>query len=153
MSREEFIDATASDILKRIPVKYDMDKIKKKYGIDVSPTTVVLLQELERFNKLISTMFRSLSTLKRVIFCFAWRNILSILISSIYKLFQALKGEVGMSNELDDLAKSLYNGQLPTMWRRLAPATKKSLGNWMEHFFKRNDQYNKWVNLFNNFIN
>jgi dynein heavy chain len=71
MSREEFIDATASDILKRIPVKYDMDKIKKKYGIDVSPTTVVLLQELERFNKLISTMFRSLSTLKRVIFCFA----------------------------------------------------------------------------------
>jgi dynein heavy chain len=68
MSREQFIENTASDILKRIPPNYDEDKIRKKYGLDVSPTTVVLLQELERFNKLISTIFRSLSTLKRVIF-------------------------------------------------------------------------------------
>ncbi len=67
MSREQFIENTASDILKRIPPRYDEDKIRKKYGLDVSPTTVVLLQELERFNKLISTIFRSLSTLKRVI--------------------------------------------------------------------------------------
>lgn len=59
---------------------------------------------------------------------------------------KALKGEVGMSNELDELARSLFNGQLPAMWRRLAPATKKSLGNWMEHFQKRNQQYNIWVN-------
>lgn len=66
ISREQFIDNTASDILKRIPVKYDLDKIRKKYGLDVSPTTVVLLQELERFNKLTSTMYRSLTTLKRV---------------------------------------------------------------------------------------
>ena len=66
ISRDQFIDNTASDILKRMPAKYDLDKLRKKYGIDVSPTTVVLLQELERFNKLISTMFRSLTTLKRV---------------------------------------------------------------------------------------
>ena len=66
ISRDQFIDNTAKDILKRIPVVYDLDKIRKKYGLDVSPTTVVLLQELERFNRLISTMFRSLSTLRRV---------------------------------------------------------------------------------------
>lgn len=50
-----------------------------------------------------------------------------------------------MSNELDELSRSLFNGQLPSMWRRLAPATKKTLGNWMDHFFKRNQQYNTWV--------
>lgn len=50
-----------------------------------------------------------------------------------------------MSNELDDLARALFNGQLPSMWRRLAPATKKNLGNWMDHFFRRNQQYNTWV--------
>lgn len=66
ISRDQFIENTASDILKRIPIKFDLDKIRKKYGLDVSPTTVVLLQELERFNKLTSTMFRSLTTLKRV---------------------------------------------------------------------------------------
>ena len=51
-----------------------------------------------------------------------------------------------MSNELDDLARALFNGQLPAMWRRLAPATKKNLANWMDHFFKRNIQYNAWIN-------
>ena len=66
ISRDQFIDNTASDILKRIPQKYDIDKIRKKYGLDVSPTTVVLLQELERFNRLTATMYRSLATLKRV---------------------------------------------------------------------------------------
>ena len=66
MSREEFIDATATDILKKIPVVYDLDKLKKKYGLEVTPTQVVLLQELERFNQLISTIHKSLSTLKKV---------------------------------------------------------------------------------------
>lgn len=58
---------------------------------------------------------------------------------------QALAGEVGMSAELDELARSLYNGQIPSIWRALAPATLKSLGNWMIHFLKRNEQYVKWV--------
>ena len=70
ISREQFIDNTATDILKRMPQKYDLDKIRKKYGLEVTPTTVVLLQELERLNKLIATMYRSLTTLKRVIYIY-----------------------------------------------------------------------------------
>ena len=50
-----------------------------------------------------------------------------------------------MSSELDEVAKSLFNGQLPNIWRKLAPATLKSLGSWMEHFLQRFDQYKKWV--------
>ena len=52
-----------------------------------------------------------------------------------------------MSNELDELARSLYNGQLPSIWRALAPSTLKSLGNWMSHFLRRNDQYKAWVSM------
>lgn len=50
-----------------------------------------------------------------------------------------------MSSELDEVARALFNGQIPNIWRKLAPATLKSLGNWMEHFLKRLNQYNKWV--------
>ena len=50
-----------------------------------------------------------------------------------------------MSVELDELSKSLYNGHLPSIWRALAPATLKSLGNWMIHFLRRNTQYQQWV--------
>lgn len=66
---------------------------------------------------------------------------------------QALAGEVGMDNELDEVARSLFNGQLPPSWRKLAPATLKSLGSWMEYFLNRNDQYTKWVCILVSFLN
>jgi len=52
-----------------------------------------------------------------------------------------------MDNELDDVARSLFNGILPMAWRSKAPATKKSLGSWMTQFFERNKQYSSWVGL------
>ena len=66
ISREDFIDKIATDVLNRLPPEFELDKIKKKFGIGISPTTVVLLQELERFNNLGNRMRRSLITLKRV---------------------------------------------------------------------------------------
>jgi len=88
----------------------------------ISPTTVVLLQELERWNKLVVRMQESLA-----------------------ELLKALAGLVGMSAELDDLSVSLFNGTLPAAWRRLAPATEKHLGSWMAHFQRRYEQYVQWV--------
>ncbi|XP_075256614.1 dynein axonemal heavy chain 10-like [Convolutriloba macropyga] len=123
ISRDDFIGNIAQDVLSKLPAPYDLDKIKKKYGIEVTPTTVVLLQEIERFNKLINRMERSLKELKR-----------------------ALAGEVGMSAELDDVSRALFNGQIPAIWRKLAPATLKTLANWMLHFLRRHEQYMKWIN-------
>ena len=74
---------------------------------------------------------------------------LTQLMQVFYFFCQALAGEVGMSNELDDVSRALYNGQIPNIWRKLAPETLKSLGNWMLHFQKRYQQYNSWVsNIF-----
>lgn len=50
-----------------------------------------------------------------------------------------------MSQELDELAFSLYNSFLPGVWARLAPQTEKKLGAWMEHFANRVKQYKDWV--------
>ena len=50
-----------------------------------------------------------------------------------------------MSNELENIAHCLFNGQIPTGWRRLAPDTLKNLGNWILHFNERLNQYNTWV--------
>jgi len=50
-----------------------------------------------------------------------------------------------MSNELDDVARSLFLGQIPSIWRKLAPDTLKSLGNWMLYFLRRFSQYTLWV--------
>merc|ERR1739838_491355 len=122
ISREEFISIVAKDIQTRIPPVFELDKITKNLGLSISPTTVVLLQELARFNILIEKMAKSLIELQK-----------------------ALNGEVGMSNELDDVARALFNGLIPSIWRKLAPDTLKSLGNWMSHYKRRYNQYKTWV--------
>ncbi|XP_057295129.1 dynein axonemal heavy chain 10-like [Hydractinia symbiolongicarpus] len=122
ISREEFIGKIAADIQSKLPPSYDVSGIRKKIGANVAPTSIVLLQELDRFNVLIKKMKTTLANLQR-----------------------ALAGEVGMDNELDEVARALFNGQLPPSWRKLAPATLKNLGGWMEHFMKRHEQYMSWV--------
>ena len=64
---------------------------------------------------------------------------------SLATLRRALAGEVGMSNELEELSRSIYNGTLPEMWRRFTPTTLKSLGNWMLYHIDRHTQYYTWV--------
>ncbi|KAM9193992.1 dynein axonemal heavy chain 10 [Dugong dugon] len=122
ISRDDYIGQVAKDIENKMPKVFEMDQVRKHLGVGISPTSVVLLQELERFNKLVIRMSRSLAELQR-----------------------ALAGEVGMSNELDDVAKSLFIGQIPNIWRKLAPDTLKTLGNWMVYFLRRFSQYTSWV--------
>ena len=39
-----------SDILEKLPETFKYDEIRKRYGIEVQPTTVVLLQEVQRIS-------------------------------------------------------------------------------------------------------
>lgn len=66
VSKDEFINNVAKEILTKIPPEYDINKVRKNFGVAVSPTAIVLFQELERFNKLISTMTRTLNQLRKV---------------------------------------------------------------------------------------
>ena len=66
ISREDYIDNVANDILDKLPAAFDIDKTRKKLGSSIAPTSVVLLQELERFNHLLSRMRSSLVTLRKV---------------------------------------------------------------------------------------
>lgn len=66
ISRDEYIANVAKDIEDKIPQVFDLDQIRKGFGPEITPTTVVLLQELERFNKLIIRMAKSLAELQRV---------------------------------------------------------------------------------------
>lgn len=78
--------------------------------MNLTPTGVVLLQEIDRYNALVEVIERSLVLLRK-----------------------AIAGEIGMDQMLDSIATALFNGQLPAEWRKLAPATCKLLGPWMEH--------------------
>ncbi len=121
ISRDEHISNIAMDILSKLPNAFDLPRIYKTIGTP-SPTQIVLLQELERFNQLLDKMRRGLQDLQR-----------------------ALKGIIGMSQLLDDIANCLYDGILPSDWRTMAPETLMNLADWMSHFQRRYEQYNTWV--------
>ena len=120
LNREEHIENITDGILSQLPEILDLYKVKKRFEAP-TPTQTVLLQELERFNILLEKILESCTNLKR-----------------------ALNGEIGMSQELDDLSASLFNGFLPNMWRNLCPQTEKNLVNWMVHLKKRDAQYKEW---------
>ena len=130
ISREDFISKIAADIKSRVPELVDEVLVRRKFDDlatargepTIGTTTIVLMQELERWNRLVLKMQRSLEDLRR-----------------------ALLGEMGMSNELDELANALFNGELPASWRKISPQTQKSLGSWMVHFLRRYEQYKGWI--------
>ena len=123
ISREEFIGNIATDIESKQPPLPDLNKLRKDLEADgFSPVFVVLVQELERWEKLNIRMSKSLSQLKK-----------------------ALVGEIAMSNELDAVGASLFNGMLPDMWRKLTPQTDKMLGSWMTFHHRRHAQYSAWI--------
>lgn len=61
------------------------------------------------------------------------------------ELKQALNNQISFSYELDEIKKSLYHGQIPSLWKLYTSQTKNSLANWIEHFRQRNQQYEKWI--------
>jgi dynein heavy chain len=69
VSREEFIDNVVKNIMGRIPLYYDVAEIRKTYKMILTPTVIVLLQELERFNLLLVCMHKTLNLLRKVCHC------------------------------------------------------------------------------------
>lgn len=67
VSREQLIDSVADDILQRVPGLFVVSNVKEFYENNFTPSTVVLLQELERFNLLIDKIDFTLSMLRKVL--------------------------------------------------------------------------------------
>lgn len=65
MSKDEFIDNVANEILQKVPNEYDVHRIERNFPT-ITPSAIVLFQELERFNKLIKIMRRTLINLCKV---------------------------------------------------------------------------------------
>ena len=121
VSRETLVSATVTEIQMKLKAPFNLNEVRASFGNETSPVQVVLLQELEH-----------------------WNNLVTKMASSLFELQRAIAGEVSMSNELEQLLNSIYLGRLPEMWASKAPMTEKSLSNWMIHFQKRFEQYEDW---------
>jgi dynein heavy chain len=93
-SQDDICREIATEILSKLPPDFDVALTQRRFPVkyDESMNTV-LIQELVRFNRLLSTVRDSLE-----------------------QVLKALKGLVVMSKELEDVATGLSMGKLPEMW-------------------------------------
>merc|ERR1711865_206114 len=122
-SREDLIGDSAADIESRIRALFNVQTISMMYPVtyDESMNTV-LVQELQKFNRLLAVMKSSLFTVQK-----------------------ALKGLVVMSADLDAMGTSLYNQKTPEMWENVAYPSLMPLGAWTNDLVDRLDFYTNWV--------
>jgi dynein heavy chain len=82
----------------------------------------VLAQEVIRYNRLLVVMARMLRDVQK-----------------------ALKGEVVMSEELELLATSLFNNQVPAAFSSVGPLSLKPLSSWITDLTERMDFVTGWI--------
>lgn len=122
-SQEEELQDRAKDILDQLPPQYDLVDVIRKHPIkkDESMNTV-LQQELLRFNKLTDQIKLSLKN-----------------------LIKAIKGEVVMSQELEQLGNAIFDNRIPGIWSKVSYPSLKPLGSYVNDLIKRLEFMKHWV--------
>ena len=82
----------------------------------------MLLQELPRFNKLLRTVKGSLKNIKL-----------------------AIKGEVVMSSELEEVGSSLIDNKIPASWAKVSYPSMKPLAAYIVDMVERLVFMKKWI--------
>jgi len=120
---DDFIEKTCKDILHKLPDRFDVEAVQKKYPVKrENSMNTVLVQELSRFNALLKTMSDSL------------KNILL-----------ALKGEVLLSEQLEKVYQSLLIGEIPQLWLKVSYPSLKPVASFIKDFCLRLQVFQKWV--------
>jgi len=133
-SPEELVDEMCNSTLSSLPPDFSHDSpgfsaqdhapglfTKLPNGAYRSLDTV-LLQELDKFNRLIRAMRISLADLQK-----------------------AIKGVVVMSAELEMMFTSFQNNQVPSLWSKVAYPSLKPLGSWLKDFHRRINFFKSWL--------
>ena len=122
-SREDIIGDLAEDLEKKLRDPWDEEQVKLIYPTDYNEClNTTLTQEVEKFNRLIRVMHSTLKTLQL-----------------------ALKGLVVLSIELDAMGTSLYDQNVPELWKLKAPISLKRLGPWYSDLQQRLKFIGDWI--------
>ena len=123
VSREDQIVDMAKSMASQLPPLFDLEAVGMRYPTDYYESmNTVLVQEGERYNKLLAVMHLSLRELQR-----------------------ALKGLVVLSAELEAMGNACFDQRVPASWTASAYPSLKPLGPWFKDVMARLDFMNTWV--------
>ncbi|KAG5463924.1 hypothetical protein LSCM1_00097 [Leishmania martiniquensis] len=119
---DEMVKTFAEAIQRKVAPPFDLDQFRRKYPtLYEDSMNTVLVQEAIRFNRLVSLLHQTLEQLP-----------------------MAIRGEVVMSKELEDVYLALYSNQVPLLWSEKAYPSLKPLGAWVEDLGRRLTMVRDW---------
>lgn len=119
---EVILTQMAAEILSKLPEPFDIEIAQKKYPVDYSESmNTVLIQEMERFNKLLNEINTSLRDLQK-----------------------AVKGLIVMSPALDLQSNAMLLGRIPENWTKVSYPSMKPLPSYVTDFVERLEMLNDW---------
>jgi len=121
VSREDQVLELAADVLTKVPEQIDYYGTQKLLANEPGPLNVVLLQEIERYNILLTNIADSLKDLDN-----------------------AIQGLVVMSSELEEIFQCIFEARVPESWSKTFKS-KKSLGSWTRDLIDRIEQFSTWA--------
>jgi dynein heavy chain len=126
-SPDEQADEIAADIESRMPTPLSIDEahettFAKMPDGSVNALANCLMQEMEKFNKM-----------------------LKFLKSSLFELRRSIKGLVVMSTELEAMFGSFINGQVPGNWSANSYISRMPLGSWVADMILRVQYFRDWL--------
>lgn len=109
------------DVITKIPKNIDYETIDRLIGPIKKPLDVVLLQEIGRYNVLLTKTRNSLNELQR-----------------------GIRGLVLMSPDLEEIFTCIYEGRVPSLWLTAYPSLKL-LGAWTRDLISRIEHFATWA--------
>ncbi|GCB69230.1 hypothetical protein scyTo_0001016 [Scyliorhinus torazame] len=123
-TREEKVKATLDEVMERLPEEFNISELMSK-AEERTPYIVVAFQECERMNTLTSEIKRSLK-----------------------ELDLGLKGELTMTNDMENLQNAIFFDQVPDSWNKRAYPSMAGLANWFVDLLSRIKELETWTSDF-----
>ena len=121
-TREAVIYRIASEALDKLPADYIAYEVKERLS-KLEPMNIFLRQEIDRFQRVLNVVRRTLVELKL-----------------------AIDGTIVMNEDLRDALDRMYDAKIPTLWLKLSWESS-TLGAWFSDLYMRNEQYRSWLKL------
>uniref|UniRef100_A0A8D8ZBX4 Dynein heavy chain 12, axonemal n=1 Tax=Cacopsylla melanoneura TaxID=428564 RepID=A0A8D8ZBX4_9HEMI len=112
---DAIVFAICDDTISKLPKNFDQEKAMEDFPVNYSESmNTVLVQEMERFNRL-----------------------LSVVRSTMINIRKAIKGEVVMTAQLEVSTSELVIGKFPSAWGKFSYPSLKPLGSYLSDLLDR----------------